>query len=131
MVDAYIRSMIGTWGNAILDFYIVNNFWINAIILIYTLVVILSRRSFDLSLQSLIITLQNQHGEQITKKGPGGLLGLFSKTNIPWTEALAKSPLPFITPPGSIRLYPKNIQTFQRFITLEKLVNLVQQKRTP
>lgn len=128
MVNAYIRSMIGSWGNALLDFYIVNSLWINAIILLYGLLVVLSRRNFDLSLQSLLATLQNQYGEQFTKKGPGSILRMLKKAAIPWAEALSKSRLPFITPPGRFWLYPKNIQTFQKFITLEKLVDLLQQK---
>jgi len=37
MVNAFIRSMIGSWGNAFLDFYLANSIWINTILLLYAL----------------------------------------------------------------------------------------------
>jgi hypothetical protein len=128
MVNAFIRSMIGSWGNVILDFYLANGFWINGLLLLYALLVVFSRRNFDNSLQLLLFSLQKEFGEQFAKKGPGSLMEILKKAAIPWAAALTKSPLPFITPPGSFRLYPKNAQTFQKFITLEKLVDLLQQK---
>jgi len=131
MIDAFIRSMIGSWGNALLDFYLANSLWINALLLLYALFVVLSRRNFDISLQSLIFSLQKEFGEQFAKKGSGSILNLLKKADIPWAGSLSKSPLPFITPPGSFWLYPKNIQTFQKFITIEKLVELLKPKQNP
>jgi len=126
MVDATIRSMIGSWGNIVLDYYIANSLWINAILFLYALLVILSRRNFDASTRSLITGLRKQHGEQISKKSPGSILNILKKAVIPWNESLSSSPFPFITPPGSYRLYLKNKQTFQKFVPLEKLVDLLQ-----
>jgi len=131
MVDAFVRSMIGSWGNALLDFYLANSLWINLLVLLYALLVVLSRRNFDLSLQSLIFSLQKEYGGQFAQKGPGSILNLLKKADIPWSGSLSKSSLPFITPPGSLWLYPKNIQTLQKFITLEKLVELLKPQHNP
>ena len=128
MVNAFIRSMIGSWGNHILDLYIANSLWINPLLLLYALLVVLSRRNYDSSLQSLLSALQKQYGEKFEKKSPGSIQNILKKTSLPWAEVLSKSWLPFITPPGSLWVYPKNIETFQKFITIEKLVEMLQQK---
>lgn len=130
MIDAFIRSMIGSWGNAILDFYITNSLWINALLLFYALLVVLSRHNFDNSLQLLIILLQGKYGEQISKKSSSSLLKMLKKADIPWENSLSKSMLPFITPPGSLWLYPKNPKNFQKLVTTEKLATFLKQNST-
>ena len=127
MIFGFIRSTLGTFGNVLLDFYIANSIWINGLILLYALLVVLSRRSFDLSRQLLLSSLQSQYGNQLQKKGPGSVLKTLKKTNIPWKEALGRTSIPFLTPPGSIRIYPKNLETFQKFVPLEKLAELLRQ----
>lgn len=130
MIDAFIRSMIGSWGNVILDFYITNSLWINALLLFYALLVVLSRHNFDNSLQLLIILLQEKYGEQISKKSSSSLLKMLRKADIPWENSLSNSILPFITPPGSLWLYPKTPKNFQKFVTTEKLAAFLKQNAT-
>lgn len=127
MIFAFIRSTLGTSGTALLDFYITNSIWINGFILLYALLVVLSRRSFDLSMQLLLSSLQSQYSQQFQKKGPGSVLKTLQKTSIPWEEALGRTSIPFMTPPGSIRIYLKNLETFQKFVPLEKLAELLKQ----
>ncbi len=125
MIFAFIRSTLGTFGNTLLDFYIANSIWINGLILLYALLVVVSRRSFDLSRQLLLSSLQSQYGQQFQKKRPESVLKTLKKTSIPWEEALRRTSIPFVTPPGSIRIYPKNLETFQKFMPLEKLAELL------
>ncbi len=127
MINVIIRSMIGTWGNVLLDQYIANGFWINGLILLYALLVILSRRNYDNNLRSLVIELQNLYGDQIAKKGAGSILAKLKNSPIPWEGSLKISAFPFLTPPGSVRLYQNNPQNFEKFVPLETLAELLQQ----
>lgn len=95
--------------------------WINGLLLLYALLVFFSRRNFDSILQSLLLSLQNQFGEQITKKGQGTLLNALKKAKIPWDKALSQSTMPFITPPGSFRIYIKSQEKLKQLIPLELL----------
>jgi hypothetical protein len=87
--------------------------------------VVLARRTFDLSRESLVASLQSQYGAQFDQKRPGAILKVLGKSSIPWDQALGRSSFPFMTPPGSIWIYPKNLATFQRFLPLEKLAELL------
>ncbi len=127
MINAVIRSMIGSWGNVLLDQYIANGLWINTLILLYALLVSISRRNYDNNLKSLIISLQEQYGQQIAKKGAGSILEKLKNSPIAWDEAIKPSVIPFLTPPGSFRLYQNNAQNFERFVSLEKLAEQLQQ----
>jgi hypothetical protein len=125
MIDAVVRSMLGTWGAALLDFYIANSLWINGLALAYALLVVFARRNYDLSLNSLLSSLKNKYGNQLQKKGAGTVLEMVKKADLPWDDALGRSKIPFLTPPRSIRLYRKNRETLQKLVTPEKLAELL------
>jgi hypothetical protein len=125
MIDGFIRGMLGTSGKAILNFYIANSIWINGLILFYALVVVLARRAFDASRQSLIASLQRQYGERFERKGPGSVLGALKKISIPWDQALEHTSFPLLSPPGSMWIYPKNPATLQKLLPLETLAELL------
>ena len=121
MVNIFIRGMLGTGGSAILDFYLAHSFWINGLILLYALLIVLARRSFEASSQLLIRSLQSKYGPQFEKRGSAAILKILKKMTIPWDQALGNSSFPFLTPPGSIWIYPRSPVTLQKFLTLEQL----------
>ena len=127
MIYAFIRATLGTAGAAVLDFYVANSLWINGLILLYALLVVFARRTFDLCQQGLVSSLQDQYGMQFQKQKSAPLLRILKTASIPWEHALGRSSFPFMTPPGSIRVYPKNLETFQRFLPLEKLAELLKE----
>jgi hypothetical protein len=128
MIDAFIRSILGDWGNALLDFYIANSLWINGIILLYALLVILAQRNYKRITSSALIFLNEKYGSQLQKKGKGSLVQMMKKAGIPWNEIIKRSWNPFLTPPGSIRLYLSNEKTIDKLLPLEKIAELIQKK---
>lgn len=126
MIDAFIRSILGNWGNVLLDFYIANSLWINGIILLYALLVVLAHRNYKRITSSVLLFLNEKYGSQLQKKGKGSLVQMVKKARIPWNEILKKSWIPFITPPGSIRLYLSNEKTIDKLLPLEKIAELTQ-----
>lgn len=126
MIDAFIRSILGDWGNVLLDFYIANSLWINGIILLYALLVVLAHRNYKQITSSVVLFLNEKYGSQLQKKGKGSLVQMVKKACIPWNVILKKSWIPFITPPGSIRLYLSNEKTIDKLLPLEKIAELTQ-----
>jgi hypothetical protein len=125
MIDGFIRATLGPVGVTVLDFYIANSLWINGLVLLYGLLVVLARRSFELSRQSLINSLQNQYGPRFEQRKPEAVLRILKKLSIPWKDALVSSSFPFITPPGSIRIFPKRLATLQKLLPLETLAQFL------
>lgn len=121
----FVRSTLGASGAAVLDFYVLNSLWINGLVLLYALLVVLSRRTFDLSRQSLVASLQSRYGREFEGEKPRSVLKALKKIGIPWDQALGSSSFPFMAPPGSIRIYSKNPATLQKLLPLEKLADLL------
>lgn len=121
MINIFIRGTLGPLGVAVLDFYIANSLWINGLVLLYGLLVVLARRSFELSRQFLITSLQSKYGSRFEQRKPEAVLRALKKLSIPWEQALGSSSFPFVTPPGSIRIFPKKLATLQKLLPLEIL----------
>jgi hypothetical protein len=125
MIDGFIRGMLGTSGTSILDFYIANSFWINGLILLYALAVVLARRAFESSRQSLLAALHRQYGARLDYRGRNSMVGILKQIKVPWDQALAQILFPFLCPPGSFRIYCKNPATLQKLLPLEDLAELL------
>jgi len=125
MIDAFVRSILGDWGNIALDFYIANSLWINAIFLIYALLVVLSHRNYKRITKSTLTFLHEKYGSQLQKKGTGSLVLMMKKAGIPWDEILKRGTNPFLSPPGSIRLYLNNQKSIEKLLPFEKIAELI------
>jgi hypothetical protein len=55
LIFAFIRSLIGSVGRAIMDFYIANSLLINSIILLYALLVFFARRNYYFILNTILL----------------------------------------------------------------------------
>jgi hypothetical protein len=88
MINIMVRGFLGEWGQAILNFYQQYSFWINAIILFYFLMVILSQRNFKQTLENLIIAIENKYPGQFEKKTNKEIARILGKKEIPWEEVL-------------------------------------------
>ena len=122
MIDAFIRSFIGEWGSALLDFYIENSLWINGILLLYVLLIVLSRRNYRIVLYSLCVSLNTKYQSQVKGKDRNQLVRILNKIEIPWDDALKSSSFPMITSPRGLLPKYKNIKTLQRLYSNETLV---------
>jgi hypothetical protein len=125
MIDSFIRGILGPLGSRVLDFYIANGLWINGLLLLYALLVVFARRTFDLGRQSLVESIQKEYGPQIEHRKSESILKVLKHIRIPWERAMGSSPFPLITPPGSMLVYPKNLATFQRLVPPEKIAELL------
>lgn len=121
MIDAVLRSMIGSWGNWLLDQYIANALWINGLILIYALLVMLARRNFKITLQFFLEYLQKEYGTQLQGKNKRQVTKFLSRVTLPWQAALQNVSLPLIASPHSVRVYLTTESTLRKIFQPEIL----------
>ncbi|MBM3126452.1 MAG: hypothetical protein FJZ87_15515 [Chloroflexi bacterium] len=131
MIDAFVRSLLGTWGNAVLDFYLSNHFWINAFVLSYALLIFLGRTSYHRSAKFLLDWLEKKFAADAKAKSRSGLVKLIEKEEIPWGPAGASFWFPLITPPGRFLPSLKNEHTLQKMFSKDALVAILYPAKEP
>lgn len=128
MIDALIRGALGTTGSQLLDFYIQNNLWINAVLFIYALLVVFARRNYFQVAQFILDDFIREQGDNLAKKSPKQIRGLLLKWKIPWENGMQAGWFPFISSPQSILLRLKSDRTFQKIFPIDVLVETVVQQ---
>jgi hypothetical protein len=121
MINIMVRGFLGEWGQAILNFYQQYSFWINAIILLYFLMVLLSQRNFKQTLENLIIALENKYPGQFEKKTNKEIARILGKKEIPWEKALNNSKWPLIATPRQFYPRIKDETSLKKLISLDVL----------
>jgi hypothetical protein len=117
MIDMLVRSFLGGLGGKVLDFYQTNSLLINSLILLYALLLILSRRTYNQIITKLTADLMNSNIEVFRKKSVNGLNKMITRMELPWESTLSETWFPFLTPPGKLLPYLKNRVSATRFIT--------------
>jgi hypothetical protein len=123
MINAYVRSLLGEWGSTVLDFYLENSLWINGILLLYVLIIVLSRRNYSITLYSLCTSLKTKYNSQVNGKNRKQLEKTLHKIDIPWDDALRSSKFPLITSPRGLLPQYKSTKTLQHIYSNDTLVD--------
>jgi len=127
MIDALIRGVLGTAGAQLLDFYIQNSLWINALLFTYAILVVVARRNYEPVVQHILAEFFQKHGDKLARKSPNEIRALLLKWKIPWKNGMQAGWFPFISSPRSILLRLKNDRTFQKILPIDVLVETVVQ----
>ncbi len=127
MIDALIRGALGTAGTQLLDFYIPNSLWINALLFTYAILVVIARRNYEPVAQHILAEFFQKHGDKLARKSPNEIRALLLKWKIPWENGMQAGWFPFISSPQSILLRLKNDRTFQKILPIDVLVETVVQ----
>ncbi|MDP2965406.1 MAG: hypothetical protein Q8N39_05120 [Pelolinea sp.] len=97
MIYAFIRSFIGGFGRALMDFYIANSLVINGLLLGYALIVFISHRNYFLALERIIVELglikEGEKNKLIRKVNSSDYTGL------QWDKVRKGIWFPFISEP--------------------------------
>jgi len=120
LIFAFVRSLIGSIGRLIMDFYISNSLIINSVILLYAFVIFLSRRNYFFILNIILreIGIYDEEKKTIKKKQ----ISNSDFMNINWESVKSRVKFPFITLPKqwSLVLLSKK-QTIERHYSREKI----------
>jgi len=119
MVYAFIRSLIGSFGRALIDFYIQNSLWINTIILIYALLVVFAHRNYFVVLQQIFMQIRSSNEkylkEGIVRVSPSD----YGK--IDWDEIRRSMKFPLVSKPKSWGIKWLNRTFLEREFDINKL----------
>lgn len=119
MIYAFIRSLIGNFGRTLMDFYMQNSFWINALILGYALLVVFAHRNYYVALEKIFFHLRSSN-EKFQRDGLKKLT-TYDHKKINWQEIRRSVKFPFISEPKSWGVHWTNEPFFQKHFSLEKL----------
>jgi len=125
MIDTIVRSFLGKWGSAALDFYLANSAWINLIILFYALALIWSQRTYKQILTQIILDLVKDFGPEVADKKPEALAKILKKRKLSWESLAALNRFPLVAPPRSYWFHTKNEKSLQSLFSPEKLAKAV------
>lgn len=125
MIDLVVRSFIGQLGGKVLDFYLQYSLWINALILGYFLIIIISRRNFMKVLYAMVQTILEKQENRLKGKNSKQIEQLISKVEIPWEVGLKASFFPLITPPRGLRLYLKNKKSIEKLYNRNLIADIL------
>ncbi|NJC96561.1 MAG: hypothetical protein C3F07_11870 [Anaerolineales bacterium] len=128
MIDALVRRFLGTVGSSLLDFYIQNNLWINAILFTYAILVVFARRNYFQIARLILADFIHEYGDKLTEKSPKQVRTLLVKWKIPWENGMQAGWFPFISSPQSILLRLKSDRTFQKIFSIDALVEIAVQQ---
>ena len=128
MIDALIRGTLGTTGTHVLDFYVQNSLWINALLFVYAILVIFARRNYGQVARLILADFHQKHGDKLARKSPNEIRTLLLKWKIPWENGMQAGWFPFISSPQGILLRLKSNRTFEKIFPIDVLVDTVVQQ---
>jgi len=128
MIDALVRRFLGTAGTGLLDFYVQNSLWINALLFAYAVLVIFARRNYSQVAQYILAGFIQQHGDKLSKKSPKEIRNLLSKWKIPWENGMQAGWFPFVSSPQGLLLRVRSVSTFKKIFTMDRLVESIVQQ---
>lgn len=124
MVDIFTRSMLGPWGQRLLDFYLAHSLWINGLILLYFGVLFLSRWNYRRAQAAIVAGLQARYPEATGPKAARDIRARLDQDGAPWDAGLRATIWPLIAGPRSLAPRLKSARALQQLLPLDDLVAL-------
>lgn len=131
MVDIFTRSMLGPWGQRLLDFYLANSLWINGLILLYFGVLFLSRWNYRRAQAAILARLQARYPLTGGPKAARDVRARLAQDGAPWDEGLRATAWPLIAGPRGIVPRLKTAGALQQLLPLDALAALYAEQAAP
>lgn len=130
MFDIFIRSLLGPWGQKILDAYIANSLWINGLILLYFAILVLSRWNYRRTQAAIVAGLQARYAQSSGKKATRDIRACLAQDGVPWEAGLDASFWPLIAGPRHVVPRLKNTLTLQKLFSPDDLIDFYVKQAT-
>jgi hypothetical protein len=123
MIRSFVEAMLGEYGRQILYFYETNACVLNTIILTYGLFMLLAWNNLVRVYRFLIIEVaKNVHlHENLSRKSTNKRVR--DTIQIPWEEAVKKSPYPFVARIGALLPKRMTVETLQMYFDEKEIVD--------
>jgi hypothetical protein len=126
MLNFLVRTTLGPWGSAVLDFYLANSLWINGFIMLLVLCNVLGSRTYS----AILLQLKNQLAAKGLDLQKGSTVAamekILKKGEVPWTDLSRIGWFPLLTVPGRffpVIKSPENVEKFFSADFLQKVIN--------
>lgn len=128
MIDAIIRGMLGEAGSALLDLYLQNAYWINAIVLIYAICLILAQFGRRKVIAAIKSTLFDRYGDDIENKNDNWYKKILEKNDLDWNTIANQTWIPIISTGGILGFRIKKPENLRQEFTPEKIYDILNKK---
>jgi len=120
----WVKSKTGIWGPALLDFYFHNAGWINAIVVAYGLLLVLSWQNLSRVSDSLVDQILDQAKEirSNNAKGNKSKVVHLSDFKLSWDQAFVSSKFPFIAKQTGFLIHRSSLENVRTLITDRDLI---------
>lgn len=120
----WVKSKTGVWGPALLDLYFQNSGWINAIVVAYGLLLLLSWQNLSRISDSLVDQILEQaRGIDVTKgKGNKPKIVHLSDFKLSWEGAFVSSKFPFIAKQAGLVIRRSTLENVRALISDRDLI---------
>lgn len=131
MINAIIRGNLGSFGSAILDFYIENALIINGIILIYGFCMFFAKIGFNKIIKDIKNELVKTFGNDVFTKNEKNFIKIVGRHQFDW-ESLAKATkAPIFSGEKALFFQIKSPENLSNYFTPEMIYSLVKQEPKP
>ncbi len=128
MLNYLVRTTLGPWGSAVLDFYLANSLWINGSIMLLVLCNVLGSRTYSVIFHQLKNQLMAK-GLDLQKGSTAAAMGkILAKGEISWGELSKTGWFPLITVPGRFVPVMKNPANLEKYFNADTLIKIVNPK---
>ena len=120
----WVKSKTGVWGPALLDFYFQNAGWINAIVVAYGLLLLLSWQNLSRMIDALVVQILEQAKEiKVNRKEDSNPKVVHLSDFQPsWERAFASSKFPFVAKGSGLVIRRSNLENVRVLISDRDLI---------
>ena len=130
MVETILRSLLGTAGSAVMDFYIANATVINLIIFAYLGLLWISRKTYR-RMQEAIKEQLSASGKSLSQRDEAWFQSYLEKNPIDWAAIESSSKFPIFSPENYLWFHLKNGKAIRKCFTAKKIASWYQTQNEP
>jgi hypothetical protein len=128
MIDAIIRGTLGDFGSALLDFYLNNALWINAILLLYAVFLLFAKQGYHKLVLAIKESLFESYGKEIQKKNENWFKKILERDEFDWQVIAKQTWIPIISTKHSLGFKVKSAGSLKKIFTSEKIKEIFQEE---
>ena len=120
----WVKSQTGVWGPALLNLYFQNAGWINAILVVYGFLLLLSWQNLSRVCDTLVDQILDQAKEIEVYKANGHkpIIVQLSDFSLFWDQAFASSKFPFVANQTAFVIHRSSMENIQALISDRDLI---------
>lgn len=121
MIRSILLSMMGSWGEPLLNLYEANSLWVNLLVFLYGVVIVLSWANLKSIRKSLILALVSQLRGRAEIAADTPVEKALALLTIPWESAIRRSRFPLVARQSDLAPHRLNEEVVRAMLPPEPL----------